>query len=93
MSAASTDSGIDRNTAIVARKLPRNTSTISAVSARPMPPSCSSVSIARFTNSDWSNTTSRPSSFGTSTSRPIVSLMPSTTAIVFVSPPCFITGR
>ncbi len=52
MNAASADSGIDRNTATVARKLARKTSTISAVSTRPIAPSWSSVSIARFTNSD-----------------------------------------
>ena len=52
MMAASTDSGIDRNTPAVARALPRKTSTISAVSTRPMPPSRANVSMARLTNSD-----------------------------------------
>ncbi len=52
MNAASADNGIDRNTAAVARRLPRKTSTINAVSTSPVPPSSSSVSIARFTKSD-----------------------------------------
>ena len=50
MNAASADSGIDKNTATVARKLPRNTRIMSAVRAGRCAPSCSSVSIAFFTN-------------------------------------------
>ena len=69
MMAASTDIGIDRNTPTVARRLPRNTSTMRPVSTRPMPPSSSSVSMARFTNSDWSKTTSALSCAGMSSSR------------------------
>ena len=52
MNVTSAESGIDRNTPAVARRLPRNTRTISAVSSTPMPPSRTSVSIARLTNSD-----------------------------------------
>ena len=50
--AASTESGIEKNTATVARKLPRNTRIMTDVSASPIAPSCSSVSIAVFTNTD-----------------------------------------
>ena len=52
MSAVSAESGIDRNTATVARRLPRKINTISAVSTRPMPPSRRSVSMAPLTNAD-----------------------------------------
>ena len=44
--------GIERNTATVARGLPRKTKTISAVSTNPIPPSCNTVEMACFTNSD-----------------------------------------
>ena len=50
--AANADKGIDRNTAAVARMLPRNRSTISPVSTNPIAPSCSRFSIAIFTNAD-----------------------------------------
>ena len=44
--------GIENKTATVARMLPRNTRIKMEVRSRPSPPSCHSVSIARFTNSD-----------------------------------------
>ncbi len=47
---ASTDSGMEKNTATVARMLPRKTRIMMQVSSSPSPPSCSSVSIAVFTN-------------------------------------------
>ena len=93
MKAASTLSGIEKNTASVARRLPRKTRIISDVRNRPIAPSCSSVSIAVFTNFDWSNTTRVTSCEGTSTSFASASRTPSTTAMVLVSPPCFSTGR
>ena len=57
MNAASAESGIEKNTATVARMLPRKTRIMMDVSSSPMPPSCSSVSMAVLTNTDWSNTT------------------------------------
>ena len=50
--AARADNGIENKTATVARMLPRNTRIKMEVSSRPSPPSCHSVSIACFTNSD-----------------------------------------
>ena len=52
MNAASAESGMEKNTAVVARMLPRKIRIITEVSKRPMAPSCSSVSIAVLTNSD-----------------------------------------
>src|ERR1017187_3177359 len=49
---ASAESGIERNTADVARKLPRKMRIIRLVKASPMTPSCSRVLIASFTNAD-----------------------------------------
>ena len=54
---ASTDSGMERNTATVARGLPRKSKIISPVSNRPMLPSFMTVEMACFTKSDWSKTT------------------------------------
>ena len=52
MKVASAESGIEKNTAIVARMLPRKIRIISEVRNRPIAPSCSSVSIAVLTNCD-----------------------------------------
>ena len=52
MNAASADSGIERNTANVARMLPRNRRIISPVSTRPIAPSCSRFSMAVLTKTD-----------------------------------------
>ena len=49
---ASTESGIEKKTATVARKLPRKIRIIRQVRNSPMPPSCSSVAIAVLTNRD-----------------------------------------
>ncbi len=49
--------------------------------------------MAVLTNCDWSKTTRVMSCFGTSTSFRSASRVPSTTAIVFVSPPCLRIGR
>ena len=43
MNVASADNGIEKNTATVARMLPRKIRIISDVSKRPIPPSCSNV--------------------------------------------------
>ena len=51
------ESGIERNTAAVARMLPRKIRIMSAVSNKPMPPSRITVEMACFTNIDWSKTT------------------------------------
>ena len=93
MKAASADSGIERNTAAVARTLPRNTRIMRPVSTRPMAPSWMRFSIALRTNCDWSKTTEATSCLGTSSSRETPARMPSTTAMVFASPPCLSTGR
>ena len=45
------------------------------------------------TKRDWSNTTSVFMAAGTSTRCDAVFRTPSTTAMVFESPPCFMTGR
>ena len=92
MKAARADSGIEKNTATVARMLPRNTRIMSDVRNKPIAPSCSNVAIAVFTKTDWSNTTRVTSSFGTSNKCPIACFTPSTTAMVLVSPPCLSTG-
>ena len=52
MNVASAESGIEKNTATVARMLPRKIRIMSEVRNRPMAPSCSSVSMAVLTNSD-----------------------------------------
>ena len=93
MNAASADSGMERNTATVALMLPRKTRIMIPVRTRPMAPSWIRFSIAVRTKTDWSNTTFVTNCFGTFNSRPTAPLMPSTTAIVFASPPCFMTGR
>ena len=93
MKVASAESGMEKKTASVARMLPRNIRIINEVRKSPMAPSCKRVSIAVFTKSDWSNTTRLISSFGMSTRRCTPCLMPFTTAMVLVSPPCFRTGR
>ena len=93
MIAASAESGMDRNTATVPRMLPRNSSTIKAVSRSPDAPSWISVLMAFLTYSDWSNTRSVTSCFGMSTSFDITCRTPSTTAMVLVLPPCFMMGR
>ena len=49
MKAASAESGIEKNTATVARMLPRNTRIMTDVRKSPMAPSCSSVSMAVLT--------------------------------------------
>ena len=49
---ASAESGIERNTATVARMLPRKTRIIIDVRKIPSAPSCSSAVIARFTYRD-----------------------------------------
>jgi len=49
---ASNESGIEKKTAIVALRLPRNIKIIRQVRKRPTPPSCSRVVIAVFTNLD-----------------------------------------
>ena len=49
MNAASAESGIEKNTATVARMLPRKTRIMIEVRNSPMAPSCSSVSMAVFT--------------------------------------------
>ncbi len=90
---ASAESGMEKNTATVERMLPRNTRIISDVRSSPSPPSCNSVSIALFTNSDWSKTTEVRSESGVSTSFRAFSRMPSTTAMVLESPPCLRIGR
>ncbi len=60
MKAASAESGIEKNTATVARMLPEEDQNHDARSAAGRcAPSCSSVSIAVFTKTDWSNTTLR----------------------------------
>src|SRR5579883_3140739 len=46
------DSGMERKTATVARKLPRNSRIIMLVSTRPIKPSCNSVLMASLTNAD-----------------------------------------
>ncbi len=93
MNAASADSGTERNTAAVARRLPRKSRIISPVNARPMAPSWSSVSIAVRTKTDWSKTTSVTSCLGTSSNVDTTRRTPSTTAIVLASPPCLRTGK
>ena len=90
---ASAESGIDRNTAKVARMLPRKIRIIKEVSARPSSPSWSTVRMASLTNADWSKTTAAFNWLGMSSSFPIISRMPLTTSIVLVSPPCFMMGR
>ena len=52
MKAASAESGIEKKTASVARRLPRKISTMNEVSAKPIAPSCTSVSIAFLMNVD-----------------------------------------
>ncbi len=52
MRVASTESGIEKNTATVARMLPRKTRIMIDVRSSPSAPSCSRVWIALFTNSD-----------------------------------------
>ena len=93
MNAASAESGTERNTATVARMLPRKTRIITPVSTRPMAPSWIRFSMADFTKTDWSNTTCVTSCLGTSNSLEMTRLMPLTTAIVLASPPCFNTGK
>ena len=93
MNVASADSGIDRNTAAVARMLPRNTRIMTPVSTRPIRPSWIRFSMALRTNCDWSNTTEATSCFGTSSRFRTPRRMPSTTAMVLASPPCLSTGR
>ena len=93
MNVARAERGIEKRTASVARKLPRKIRIISEVRNRPMPPSSSNVSMAVLTNFDWSNTTRLDNAFGTSTSFLSASRMPSTTAIVLESPPCFRIGK
>ena len=92
MNMASAESGMERNTATVARMLPRKIRIRIPVSTRPIPPSCMRLSMAFLTKSDWSNTTFVISCFGTSTSSFSTLFTPSTTAIVLESPPCFSTG-
>ena len=52
MNAASAESGMEKNTATVARMLPRKIRIMSEVRNSPMAPSCSSVSMAVFTKTD-----------------------------------------
>ena len=52
MKVASAESGMEKKTATVARMLPRKIRIMSDVRNNPMAPSCSSVSIAVFTNCD-----------------------------------------
>ena len=58
-----------------------------------MPPSWRRFSIAVFTNTDWSNTTSVTRFLGVSSRPATTFLTPSTTAMVLESPPCLSTGR
>ena len=93
MKAPSTDSGMEKSTATVARMLPRKIRIMTAVRIRPSEPSWIRFSIAVRTKTDWSNTTLVTSCAGTSTRWAIAPLIPFTTAIVLESPPCFSTGR
>ena len=60
---------------------------------RPIALALTSEWIALFTKRDWSKTTRVINCLGTSKRCETASLIPSTTEIVFVSPPCFSTGR
>ena len=63
---ARAESGMERKTAEVARKLPRKMRIIRLVRASPIRPSCSRVLMASLTNADWSNTTLATSCLGMS---------------------------
>ena len=63
---AKAESGIERNTAEVARKLPRKIRIIRLVRISPIKPSCSRVLMASFTNADWSKTTVETNCLGMS---------------------------
>ncbi len=90
--AASADKGMERSTADVARKLPRNMRIIKLVRINPRAPSCSTVRIASFTYTDWSKTMLVVICFGMSYRCLMSWRTPSTTAMVLVSPPCFMMG-
>jgi hypothetical protein len=64
--AHSTETGTDRKTASVARMLPRKIRISRHVSTRPRLAPASTVTIAAFTNKDWSNTTFAFNPCGTS---------------------------
>ena len=93
MNVASAESGIDKNTATVARKLPRNSRIISEVSSSPSAPSWSSVLIAFLTNMRLIEDDVRLEVLGHVEQFATSRCTPSTTAIVLVSPPCLSTGR
>ena len=93
MKVASAESGMERNTASVARRLPRKTNIIIPVSTKPMAPSWIRFSIADLTNTDWSNTTCRAVVWARPRRFAMRSLMPLTTAMVLALPPCFNTGK
>ena len=94
MNVARADNGTDKNTASVARPLPRNNKIINPVSTKPMPASWIKFSMAVRTKIDWSKTTCVTNFFGTSSSLEMTCLTPFTTAMVFAPPPCFLsTGK
>ena len=49
---ARAERGMEKNTAVVARRLPRKIRIMSEVSTKPIAPSCSRVSMAVLTNCD-----------------------------------------
>ena len=93
MNAASAESGMEKNTATVARMLPRKTRIMIDVSNRPMRAFVQQRLDRGLHEDRLVEDHLLTSSFGTSKRFCTASLMPSTTAMVLVSPPCFSTGR
>ena len=93
MKAASADSGMERNTATVARMLPRNSKIIRPVRTRPIAPSCKQVLNGLFHEDRLVEDHLGHQLFGNIQQMGDRSLIPSTTEMVLVSPPCFRIGR
>ncbi len=88
----SAESGIDSNTAKVARGLPRKTRIMMPVSIRPMMASLTRFLMASLTKIDWSKTTAVFSVSGMSTRCLMAAFMPLTMVMVLVLPPCLKMG-
>ena len=93
MNAASADSGIDRNTADSRAKAPEEDQDHERGQHEADPALVEQRLDRALHEQRLVEHDVRSSCDGTSTSLPTRSFTPSTTAMVFVSPPCFITGR
>ena len=76
------DSGIETATMMVLRQLPRNSKIINAVKHAAIKPSTNTLSMAAFTNTDWSNSSLNSMSGAAARTPTKAFLMPSTTSNV-----------